>query len=526
MNHSASKLELLINEHAGFRSVLESLNQALVMADENGFVRFANGQFVEQTGYTREEVIGKRVYELFYPAGSPEREQAETRMAERYEARKKGFAETYEVHIVRKDGERRWIEIKAGPLFDDGGKIIGSIGSNFDITDRKNLEEQLRWSQKMEAVGRLAGGVAHDFNNLLTVIQGYAADLKNQLKSDPDLARKAGVVVEASEAAAALTQQLLSISRKQIVQMGPVSLNDIVDRSIDVIRGLMEARIVTELELSPDLPLTVADASQIQQVLLNLAVNARDAMPEGGKLTIRTDLVNKAGQPMKSIRKHSENFVRLRVQDTGHGISEEIKAKIFEPFFSTKRAKGRGSGLGLAITFGIVNEHKGEIRLESRPGEGAQFDVLFPIDLENREAKRAEQKDWVPLTGSEIVLLAEDQAGVRILVKETLERFGYKVFDAEDGLAALELAASLPKIDLLVTDLVMPRFSGLQLATELNAARPGIGVIVISGYPDERDVWRKLNDLGSEFLAKPFSPETLARLVRKVLDKKQAAPVS
>jgi two-component system cell cycle sensor histidine kinase/response regulator CckA len=515
-------LESFFTKHTpGFASIVNGLNDAVVIAD-NGFLWFANPRFYEITGFTEEEVFMKRVHEIYFPSGSPESIAEEKRIRSFYEKRLSGVSETYETHIIRKNGERRWIETKASPIKDSHGNIISSVGIISDITERKHLEEQLRWSQKMEAVGRLAGGIAHDFNNLLTVIQGYASDIQNQLQTNPELFKKAGVIVEAGEAAGALTQQLLSISRKQVIQMAPVSLNDVVERSIRVIQGLMGERIETEVNLAHQLPLTVADASQLQQILINLAVNSRDAMPEGGTLKIFTDLVNKAGNPIATVNKKAENFVRLRIVDTGHGISDEIKTKIFEPFFTTKRAKGRGSGLGLSITFGIVREHKGELRVESKPGEGATFDILLPVDVEKQEAGAAQRHDWKPLTGSEVVLLAEDQMGVRSLIKDTLERFGYKVYDAGDGAEALEIAAKLERIDLLVTDLVMPRVGGLQLATELSKQRPGVGLIVISGYPDERDVWKILSDLGCEFMAKPFSPEMLARLVRKVLDKKLA----
>jgi len=515
-------LRSFLDRHSeGLLASTDCLNEGIVIA-ENGVVFFVNKKFASVTGFSSDEIVGKRLHEIFFSPGSPESEFEKRRIAELYSRRLEGISESYQTHIFTKDGSRRWIETNAAPLLDEQGLVIGSIAINSDITERKNLEEQLRWSQKMEAVGRLAGGVAHDFNNLLTVIQGYASDLQHQLQSNPELSKKAGVVLEASEAAGALTQQLLSISRRQIVQMAPVSLNDIVDRSIRVIRGLMGERIATEVSLAQDLPLTVADASQLQQILINLAVNARDAMQHGGILKICTDVVNSSGQAILRAKKNTENFVRLRVEDTGHGISEDIKAKIFEPFFTTKREKGRGSGLGLSIAFGIVKDHKGELRVESKAGEGARFDVLFPVDLDKQEEVASQKKDWKPLTGSEVILLAEDQMGVRVLVKETLERFGYQVIDAGDGIEALEVAAKHGRIDLLLTDLVMPRMSGLQLATELSKLRPGLGIVVISGYPDERDVWKKLNDLGCEFMAKPFSPDTLARLVRKVLDKKLA----
>ena len=509
---------------AEFHSVVESLNEGLVLADNDGLIRFSNARFTELTGFTREEVRGKRVYEVFFPADSIERKQEAERMRERYEARKQGLSETYETNIIRKDGQRRWIETKAAPLLDGTGRIVGSIGANSDITDRKLLEEQLRWSQKMEAVGRLAGGVAHDFNNLLTVIQGYADLLRQQMEPGDPHIRKVDVIREASDAASTLTQQLLTISRRQIVQMRPISLNDVVEKSLRVVQGLIGERVRLVVDLLPDLPLVRGDAGQLQQVLLNLVVNARDAMPDGGTLLIETGTVDHLGAAVSPEETDLKNcFARLRIEDTGVGMDSTVKARMFEPFFTTKR-KGRGSGLGLSITFGIAEEHGAEIRVSSEPDQGATFDVMFPaIASSSQEDPTA--RSWRPITGNETILLAEDHTAVRVLVKESLERYGYKVIEADDGREALEILQrpDAPSIDLLVTDLVMPRMNGIELAQSVVALLPATKVLVISGYADEPSMWQKSRSLGFTFLAKPFSPETLAQLVRSVLDSDQRA---
>jgi two-component system cell cycle sensor histidine kinase/response regulator CckA len=517
---SAGLAGFVAKHRPGFASIVESLNEAMVIA-ENGFLWFANPRFSEITGYSQEDIQGKRLHEIYFPAGSPESIEEEKRIQSFYQNRLKGLSDTYDTHIICKNGERKWVETKASPLKDESGNIVCSVATIADITERKNLEEQLRWSQKMEAVGRLAGGLAHDFNNLLTVIQGYGLDLQNQLETTPDQQKKASVIVEASEAASALTQQLLSISRRQVTQMAPVELNQVVERSMRVIEGLMGERVKVTQLLANDLPLIRADASQLQQVLINLVVNARDAMPEGGEIKLATSLVDSMNRQVSAAAGLQGNFVRLRVQDSGHGVQEELKARIFEPFFTTKKGKQKGSGLGLSITFGIVKDHKGEIRLESSPGEGAIFDVLLPAVVDTGERTASGAKDWKPLTGSEVILLAEDQPAIRMLLKDCLERYGYTVVEASDGAEALEIAPSLGKLDLLITDLVMPRVGGLNLASELLKSQPDLKVIVISGYPDERDVWKKLKELGCEFLAKPFSPDSLARVVRNVLDKKR-----
>lgn len=502
----------------GLRAVAESLNEGVGIADENGIICYANHRFFDLTGHTREEVIGKRMYEIFVPPDSNERTNVVARMRERYQARLRGISETYEMNVVRKDGECRTIEVRAAPLVDQDGDIIGSTGAITDITERKLMEEQLRWSHKMEAVGRLAGGVAHDFNNLLMVIQGYASVLKEQLSNQPELFRKAQVILESSEAASALTRQLLSISNRQVVQKQSLDLNELITESVHIIQGLLGERIKLQVNLQKELPLTTGDVSQLQQVLLNLVVNSRDAMPEGGAVRITTELVKRDGHAVTRPAALIGAFVCLRVEDTGHGMSDEVRARIFEPFFSTKK-NGHSSGLGLAITFGIVSEHSGEIHVRSEPGRGSTFEILFPATAE-RAPRKETAEEHLSLSGSEVVLLAEDQPAVRGLLKETLQNFGYTVIEAVDGADALRLAMSSKgkNIDLLLTDLVMPVKNGLELAGELLSARPHLKVVVVSGYPDDPDVWNKIQELKCAFLAKPFSPNVLARVVRHVLD--------
>ena len=520
---SSNKTEQVIDlDSAGINSVLESLNEGLIILDLDGYIRFVNSRITEITGYPRAELIGKKIYQIFFPPGSFEQEQGKAAMEARHQSRLEGVADIYETQITRKDQQKRWIETKAAPLLDQNGKIIGSIGAHFDITDRKLLEDQLRWSQKMEAVGRLAGGVAHDFNNLLTVIQGYSALLRQQLISADLDVKKVDVILEASEAASTLTQQLLSISLRQVAEMVPVSLNDIIEQSMRVVQGLVGERIEVKVQLLPFLPFVSGDPSQLQQIFLNLVVNARDAMPDGGRLTITTELVNSAGSAILQTDKQIENGqVRLRIEDSGHGMDEQTKARIFEPFFTTRK-DGRGSGLGLAVTFGIVKEHEGEIRVNSEPGLGAAFDVLLPVGPAP-VAENTAKKDWRPLTGSETILLVEDQIAVRVLLKETLELYGYTVIEAADGQEAIEIAVELGNapVDLLVTDLIMPRKNGIEAAEEILKFRPELKVVVISGYPDEADVWEKIRSFGFAFLAKPFSPEALARFVRSVLDERE-----
>ncbi len=501
-----------------FQIIIDSLTEGVGVADSEGAIVFVNTRFLDITGYTREEILGRRMHEVFYPDGTPELGPEARRMGERYEERRKGVSEIYEAHIYRKDGKRRWVEIKGGPLFDQDGNITGSIGALSDITEKKHLEEQVRWSQKMDALGRLAGGVAHDFNNLLTVIQGYADLLRQQLGAENPHTRKIDVIREATDAASALTQQLLSISRRQIAQMQDVIVNSVIERSLRVIQGLLGERINLLLDLYPELPAFRGDPSQIQQILLNLIVNARDAMPDGGSLLVQTTLVDFGGVPVETARdSYAGCFVRLRVKDTGRGMDQQIKARIFEPFFTTKDGC-IGSGLGLSVTYGIIEEHGAEIRVTSEPGEGSTFDVLFPA-TRYIAPEGWISTDWKSLTGTETILVAEDHIAVRVLLKETLERYGYNIIEADDGREALDqFLDGENKIDLLITDIVMPRMGGLDLAKRAKEFSPSLKVIVISGYADDSASWQNIRESGYSFLSKPFSPDTIARLTRTVLD--------
>jgi len=497
----------------------ESLAEGLLIADNTGLIIYVNSRFAEITGYSRDEILGNRVYDVFFPAGSAESIELAVQMQERYRARNAGQSETYELNIIRKDGTRRSIDIKAAPLFDQNRAIIGSIGAVSDVTEKKQLEEQVRWSQKMDAVGRLAGGVAHDFNNLLTVILGYADLLRQQLEADDPRIRKVDVIREASEAASALTQQLLTLSRRQVVQMRAIDVNEVVESSLRVMQGIVGERINMLVDLAPRLPFVRGDGSLIQQMLLNFVVNARDAMPEGGNLLIETALVDVSGNVIEKTPASFENtFLRLRVDDNGEGMDAATKARIFEPFFTTKK-KGLGSGLGLSICLGIAQEHDAEIRVSSEPGQGATFDLLFPPTA-LAPASMQTPTSWKTIAGTETILVVEDHIAVRVLVRESLERYGYKVIEADDGSDALKLLESMPglEIDLLVTDFIMPKLNGLELAQKVQAKMPAVKVVVISGYADDPSAGQKSQELGYIFLSKPFSPEQLVRTVRTSLN--------
>ncbi|HEX4612892.1 MAG TPA: PAS domain S-box protein, partial [Urbifossiella sp.] len=423
-----------------------------------------------------------------------------------------------EYRIRTKGGGVRRLRDHCRPVRDDAaGRVVRLYGAVQDVTDRRRLEEQLRQSQKMEAIGQLAGGVAHDFNNLLTVINGYTELLLAGMPAADPRRGQMAAVLEAGERAAALTGQLLAFSRKAIVAPQVLDLNDVVDSVGRMLRRLIGEDVVLATALSPGLDRVKADPGQVEQVLMNLAVNARDAMPTGGRLTVETANVvlraDGAGYPGLG----PGSYVRLSVSDTGCGMTEDVKARVFEPFFTTK-GPGRGTGLGLATVYGIVMSYGGYVGVYSEVGVGTTFTVLLPA-----EAAAAAYRDEEPLPvaprGTETVLLVEDEDGVRQLARIALEARGYTVLVAPTGAAAVQLAAAHPgPIHLLLTDVVMPGMGGRQVADVVRGGRPGVKVLYVSGYTDDAVVRHGVLAAADAFLQKPYTPLTLTRKVRDVLD--------
>jgi PAS domain S-box-containing protein len=423
-------------------------------------------------------------------------------------------------YLIRtKHGEHRWLADHSESWRDASGALIGSVGFLSDITRRKELEEQLRQAQKMEAVGQLAGGVAHDFNNLLTVISGYGEILSDMLPPDSAESEAVAQIIRAADSAAALTRQLLAFSRRQMVAPKVINLNEVVEQVAKMLGRIIGEDVTLALTLAPDLALVRADPGQIEQLLLNLASNARDAMPQGGALTIETANVDRRSDSARSpltTPRHPE--VMLRVSDSGVGMDAATQARIFEPFFTTK-ALGKGTGLGLAAVYGIVQQSDGEIVVESAPGQGTHFRIHLPGVL-------VPAPTFAPLgqlhprpTGQETILLVEDKDQVRALARLVLEMDGYTVLEAENGDQALAISkAAGGAIDVLLTDVVMPGLNGRQVADLLLARHPGLKVLYISGYADTAIITQQLTAAGSAFLPKPFSPAELSQKIREVLD--------
>jgi PAS domain S-box-containing protein len=423
--------------------------------------------------------------------------------------------------IVLDDGTERTVHEQAERVLNATGEPIKLIGTVQDITDRLRLEEQLRQSQKMQAIGQLAGGVAHDFNNLLTVINGHSDMLLDRLTPGDAMRDDLIPIRDAGERAALLTRQLLLFSRKAVLEPRVLDCNDLIQRTNRMLRRLISEDVTLSTVLAPSLRLIKADASQIEQVIMNLSLNARDAMPDGGRLTIETKNASFDAEYCRSYPEYSVgSFVQLVVSDTGLGLTPHVKAHLFEPFFTTK-GPGRGTGLGLATVYGIVQESGGFIAVSSDVSVGTTFNIFLPALDVGASVAVPESAGYGPLRGRETVLLVEDDPGVRDISRLILGKYGYTVLEATDGATALRVSRGHPgSIEILVSDVVMPEMSGRRLADTLLLERPRCRVLYMSGYNEEVVVGRGPNEGVGGFIQKPFSPTALVAKVREILDRR------
>jgi PAS domain S-box-containing protein len=504
---------------ARYRRLFEAAKDGILILDaQTGAIVDVNPFLVELTGYTRSDFLGKRLWEI-----GPFKDVAASR-ASFADLQANDYVRYDDLPLLASDGRKVDVEFVSNVYEVAGQRVIQC--NVRDITARKQaelehrrLEEQLRTAQKMEAIGSLAGGVAHDFNNLLSVILSYTGCALEAAGPTGPLHEDLLEVMKAAERAATLTRQLLAFSRKQVTAPVRLDLNRVV---LDV--GRMLQRVLGEdVELvrllAPELGAIRADLGQMEQVLLNLVVNARDAMPEGGKLVIETSNVEIAagGEPSPA-GVGPGSWIRLAVTDTGCGMDRNTRSRLFEPFFTTKEV-GKGTGLGLSMVYGIVNQSGGAIRVESEPGRGSRFELLFPRDASAGAGAERPEPAAGPATGTETILVVEDEEALRRVVKRTLEAAGYTVLAAEGGAEALRVSElHAGPVHLLLTDVVMPRMDGRAVARALTKARPGLEVLYMSGYTNDALANHGGLEAGIHLLLKPFTAGALALKVRQVLD--------
>jgi PAS domain S-box-containing protein len=497
----------LAESESRFRAMADSAPVLIWLSAPDGRRLYVNRPWLEFTGMSEAEELARGM-DGVHPE---DRAQVEAIYAKAVDAR---AAFRSEFRYRRADGAWRWMLNTGTPRLGPDGSFLGFIGTCMDVTEHREIEEQLRQAQKMEAVGRLAGGIAHDFNNLLTAINGYSEMAMAQAGETGSMREFLAEIKRAGERAASLTQQLLAYSRKQILAPVTFDLNETVADMDRMLRRLIGEHIRMECELERGLGLIQADPGQVQQIILNLVLNARDAMPEGGTLTLETANVVPDAGPDHSSRPHA----MLAVRDTGSGMTPEVRARIFEPFYTTK-AVGKGTGLGLSSAYGIVRQSGGFITVESEPGRGSAFKVHFPI-VEKEAAGNAGGAGPAPLPPAGrggTILLVEDEEAVRRFMLRILESEGYHVLEAKDGAAALLLGEKCRRIDLLLADMVLPHMNGPALADRLKPIHPGLGILFISGYADSVFLPGGALEPGAAFLQKPFAQPDLLAKVRELM---------
>jgi PAS domain S-box-containing protein len=503
--------ELTISEQR-FRALFDNANDGIVVLDAQGIMVNVNRRFCELHGFDQKDLIGVHFRLL----------EVETRKGE-IESRMMrilgGEAIVYEAEHYKKDGSRAFLEISSKAI--DIGGALHLQSFHRDITEKKKFQEQLMQSQKMESIGVLAGGIAHDFNNILTAILGHAEVLRRMTGSDEATDRRIKIIEDAARRAGQMVSKLLSFARQEALEMTPTQLNDVVQDTVDLLeRTLISRKIQSVVQTFEGLPAIFGDSIQLEQVITNLLVNAADAMPGGGTITVTTSL---ADLEQGATRVHPllspGTYVVLTVSDTGTGIPGEIMGRIFDPFFTTKPV-GKGTGLGLAMVYGIVKGHKGEIRVRSRVGEGTSFEIYLPAS--DRQVEEAERISLPDMRGRENVLVVDDEKDVLSFIKDTLEARGYRVVVADNPIYALDLFKNIAgEIDLVITDMVMPLVSGIELIRQFKAVRPEVKMIAMSGV-DLGSVSREKKDMNA-FMKKPFDGVYLLSVVRRVLDAEGSA---
>ena len=499
-----------------WEETFDTINDAITIHDNDFNIIRANRAAEEMLGLSLPGILKQKCFLSYHGADDPPVKCPSCQTAQT------GIESTTEIYEPHLD---KYLEIKALPRFDEDKKLMGVVHVVRNITDRKKAEDQhdklqaqMIQMQKMETVGRLAGGVAHDFNNILSAIIGYSELVLNDLPEDSQLFQDVETIKESGEKAAVLTGQLLAFSRKQVLRMEPVDLNAAIEGMVKILMRLIGENIKLDLHLTPDIRNIIADQGQLEQIILNLAVNARDAMPDGGHLIIET---NEAQLEKDYVDEHPDaklgRHVLLVLSDTGTGMKEDVKQQIFDPFFTTKE-RGKGTGLGLSTVYGIVKQHESQIYVYSEPGKGTTFKIFFPAsdDMALDEFDTIEAS--IP-KGTETILLAEDDQTISRMIKKYLEPLGYNLILAGNGQEAMDLSRSYDgKIHLLLTDVIMPKMDGQELAITIQDERPAIKIIFMSGYTDDVIAHHGVLDPGVNFIQKPITPSKLGQVLKEVLD--------
>ncbi len=511
--------ELIVKENR-FRSVVEKSLVGITIINGNYQFTYVNSKFCEIMGYPESELIGMDFNNTLA-------EESREIASNRYKKRQQGESvpEQYEITIIRKNGEKRICEVRNAVYMDSFG-IINSITQIIDITERKqaeiekdSLKEQLLQTQKLESLGRLAGGVAHDFNNLLTGILGFSELASFKLPQGHPALDDISMIINAGNKAADLVKQLLAFGRKNKLEFSMIDLNESVKNTAKMLSRLIGDNITMENKISSNMKRISADSTQVSQIMINLVINARDAMPDGGVITIETSMESLDEKYVKNFENLSPGeYAVFSVSDTGIGMTKEVQKEIFDPFFTTKE-KGKGTGLGLSTVFGIVKQHKGNILVYSELGKGSTFKVYLPC-LENEELKHDAEIEIKDLHGSESILIVDDNPTPQKVAGETLKSQGYTIYNASSGEEALELFENKDfNVDLVISDIVMPGIDGNDLADRLSKLRPGIKIVLMSGYSNMAGETDKKT--GYDFIQKPFTPNFIMNYVRKVLNKKK-----
>jgi PAS domain S-box-containing protein len=513
----------LLEREEFFKLISENVVDMIAVVDSNGKRIYNSPSYQRILGYAVDELGATSSFEQVHP------DDRQIVVDAAAEARRTGVGRRVEYRMRHKDGSWVYLESTASPVMNAKGEVENLVIVNRDIGERRRLEEQLRQSQKMDAIGRLSGGVAHDFNNLLGVIIGYAEILQERIAETDSMRAPVDQIIKAGNRASSLTKQLLAFSRQQVLEPKILLLNAVVSDTEKMLRRLIGEDIELLTSLDPALGKIRADQGQVEQVIMNLAVNARDAMPEGGRLVIETSNFEIDD---KFARRYAYpvlpgSYVLLTVSDNGIGMDSTTQQRIFEPFFTTKE-KGKGTGLGLSTVYGVVKQSGGYIDVVSARGKGTTFNIYLPRVGENVvEAKTLGPERPEELRGTETILVAEDEDTLRALTRHLLELYGYRVLEACDGSQALHMSEqTTDEIHALLTDVVMPGISGRILADQLKQKRPNVKVVFMSGYTGQRVGEKDILEPGSLFLQKPFTREGLARKIREALDVPAVAPVA